>query len=155
MSAETNHNLALVRRFYEEVINQQNVAAIDAILAPAFARNGHGHGPRGEAALARACFAAFPDVRATIEELVVDGDRIAARTSWRATHRGTWHGIPATGRVVAWEVMAFLRVGDGRLQSAWVVEDDLALARQLRPTESSADRRAPDQVSPAALSLTA
>lgn len=132
MSAEANQ--ALVRRFFEEVINQQNVAAIESIFAPSFAQGSEGRGHCGQAAAVRACFSSFPDVRATINDLVTEGDRVAARMTWRATHRGSWRGIPATGKQVAWDVMAFLRVRDGRIQHAWVVEDDAALLNQLGST---------------------
>lgn len=129
MTAEANQ--ALVRRFFEEVINQQNVAAIESIFAPSFAQGGEGRGHCGQAAAVRACFSSFPDVRATINDLVSEGDRVAARMTWRATHGGSWRGIPATGKHVAWDVMAFLRVRDGRIQHAWVVEDDAALLNQI------------------------
>src|ERR1700737_4246060 len=43
---------------------------------------------------------AFPDLSVTIEEMVVDGDRVATRTTIRGTHKEDLMGVAATGRAV-------------------------------------------------------
>jgi predicted ester cyclase len=40
----------------------------------------------------------FPDAAATLEDILAEGDRVAYRTTIRGTHRGTFQGIPPTGR---------------------------------------------------------
>jgi len=122
---------AVVRRFYDEVINQQNVAAIETILATRFVHGTEARGQRGQAAVVQTYFAAFPDIHVRIDELVGEGETVAARMTWSGTHRGPWLGMPATGRRVAWEAMAFYRVADGRIVQAWVTEDTESLRRQL------------------------
>lgn len=122
---------AVVRRFYDEVINQQNVAAIETILAPKFVHGGEARGQRGQAAVVQTYFSAFPDIRCAIDEMVADGDSVAVRMTWSGTHRGPWLGVAPTGRQVAWGAMAFYRVADGRIAQAWVAEDTEALRRQL------------------------
>ena len=44
--------------------------------------------------------AAFPDAVVTIEDMVAEDDRVAARWTMRGTHTGEFNGIPATGRPV-------------------------------------------------------
>ncbi len=46
----------------------------------------------------RMVLAAFPDVHFTIEELLVDGNRVILRWRNEGTHEGEFMGIPATGR---------------------------------------------------------
>ena len=122
---------AVVRRYYDEVINQQNVAAIETILATRFVHGEEARGLRGQAAVVQTYFSAFPDIRVVIDQLVGEGDTVAARMTWSGTHRGPWLGVAATGRAVAWPVMAFYRVADGRIAQAWVTEDTESLRRQL------------------------
>jgi predicted ester cyclase len=50
--------------------------------------------------LARNLITAFPDVRLTVEELVAEGDRLAARVSVEGTHQGEFLGIKPTGRKI-------------------------------------------------------
>src|SRR6516164_7564943 len=40
----------------------------------------------------------FPDQTLTIEDLIADEDRVAARLTAVGTHLGEFRGIPATGR---------------------------------------------------------
>jgi ketosteroid isomerase-like protein len=52
---------------------------------------------------------AFPDLRGTVEDVVVEGDRLAARVTWYAhtgatkTHRGSRQGSNGTARAMATE----------------------------------------------------
>ena len=77
-------------------------------------------------------FAAFPDFRYEVLDVIVEGDRVAVR--WRATATFTgepYQGIVANGARVEIEGADICRVEDGllvRLDSYW---DDSALARQL------------------------
>lgn len=75
---------------------------------------------------------AFPDARFIIEDLVAEGDKIACRITARATHRGEFLGVPATGRPVSWVVIDILRFTDGKLAERWGVVDGLTLLQQLQ-----------------------
>ena len=122
---------AVVRRYYDEVMNRQNVAAIETILAPKFLHGSEARGLRGQAAVVQTYFSAFPDIHVAIDQMIGDGETVAARMTWSGTHRGSWLGVAATGRAVAWQVMAFFRVADGRIVQAWLTEDTESLRRQL------------------------
>lgn len=74
---------------------------------------------------------AFPDFRMELEDLVAEGDVVAARVRYSGTHRGEWFGIPATGRPVDVEEMMFFRFEAGRLVEAWEVDDQLTMRTQL------------------------
>src|SRR5438552_17721743 len=50
--------------------------------------------------LERAFLEAFPDTTHTIHDLIAKGDRVVARLTMNATHRGESAGIPATNRAV-------------------------------------------------------
>ena len=99
----SNPNRALVERFYEEGSNQGNVAVIDEILAADFNNQSLSAGPswasgrelyRREIAAFRD---AFPDLRITVDDWILDGDRVVARVTWTGTHLGDLPGAPASG----------------------------------------------------------
>ena len=75
--------------------------------------------------------AGFPDVHATVEELLADGDRVIERTSASATHTGEFNGIPATGNKVAWTEIHIYRLEDGKIAEMWSEIDLLALLAQI------------------------
>jgi predicted ester cyclase len=75
---------------------------------------------------------AFPDFEMEIVELIAEGDAVAAHFKCSGTHRGDWLGTPATGRRFDHvdEIYIF-HVRDGKLISAFGVEDNLTRLRQL------------------------
>ena len=89
----------------------------------------------------------FPDVAITIEDLVVEGDRIVNRYVERGTLSGKrFLGIEPAGQAYAKPGTTVYRVEDGRLRESWGVEDTLGWFRQLGATLSTdrpADRPTP------------
>lgn len=75
--------------------------------------------------------AAFPDWTSTPDELVVEGDRVAARWTVRGTQHGDFMGIPATGRTIVMKEAGILRFEGGRLAEINRVADELSFLRQL------------------------
>jgi predicted ester cyclase len=132
MSAD---NKALVHRLFEEVWNQGNLAVIDELFATSYIR----YDPATPEAKGLAGFkhflvtlrAAFPDICATIEDVIAEGDKVAARAIWRGTHQGEYLGIAPTGKHVAIMGTVTLRVAHNRFQEGWLNMDTLGLLQQL------------------------
>ncbi len=74
---------------------------------------------------------AFPDLRAHIEDIFGDQDRVAVRLRFHGTHAGDFLGIPATGRVIEYVSHEFYRVADGLIAEEWLCSDMATLFRQL------------------------
>jgi predicted ester cyclase len=74
---------------------------------------------------------AFPDIRLTVEDIMADGDMVAARVSFHGTHRGAFQGIPPTNRQVAFTSIELDRMVDGKVAEHWVELDLLGLLHQL------------------------
>jgi aspartyl-tRNA synthetase len=75
---------------------------------------------------------AFPDLRWELRHLLVDGDWIAGHFRVSGTHRGTFRGVPATGRGVTVRELALYRIEDGRIAEVWGTVDELGLLEQIR-----------------------
>ena len=117
-------NKAVVRRLVNEVMNAGHLDVIDDIYAPQLASAAH----RWIAPFRES----FPDVHMTIVDLIAEGDKVVGRFTCSGTHRGSWRGHPPTGRRfhnIA-EVYIFT-VRDGRIDSAWGLEDTHTRMRQL------------------------
>jgi predicted ester cyclase len=120
----TEENKTLVRREQEELWNHTgDLDAAGELFAPELAE-----AARQEAADFRR---GFPDVVSTIEDLVAEGDRVAARWRARATHLGEYVGVPPTGREVEFTGISVYRIEGRRIAESWTVEDDLGLMRQI------------------------
>lgn len=124
-----------VLRFYEEALNAGREEAFTELLAPDVAyfnpATGTARGPEGVLAAIRGLRAAFPDLRYTVEELIVDGDRVAARFTLRGTHRGPFRGRAATGLTVEIGGSTHYRVAGGKITEVRVFADFLGLLRQI------------------------
>jgi len=135
MSAE--QNAAIVRRYVDEILNQQNLAALESLLTPDFQHGSGASGITGQAALLRSRFAAFPDARVEIADLVADDRQVAVRGTWSGTQRGQWLGVPASNRLATWGIMAFYEIRDGKIARIAAIEDAAALQRQLTDAQAS------------------
>ena len=78
-----------------------------------------------------AFFAALPDLTATMEDLVVSGDRVVGRFVYRGTHLGAFMGIPASGRPVEMRSIDIWRVADGMFVEHWDELNTLQLLQQM------------------------
>jgi steroid delta-isomerase-like uncharacterized protein len=83
-------------------------------------------------AYARSVWLAFPDFHNEIEDMIADGERVAARLTYTGTHRGEVLGMGATGRRVQYEGIGLFTIRDGLIAELHVVADRLRLVEQLR-----------------------
>ena len=66
-----------------------------------------------------AFFTALPDLSATMEDLVMSGDRVVGRFIYRGTHTGELMGIPASGNPVEMHSIDIWRAEDGMFVEHW------------------------------------
>ena len=135
MSVEQNK--ALVRRRYDEIDNQHNLAAMDELVAQDYVHHDPSvprqmlQGRDGYQRLALMFNTAFPDGHTTIEEMIAEGDLVATRFTTAGTHRGELMGVAATGRRVEVTATSIYRIADGKLAEGWVNFDALGLLQQI------------------------
>ena len=127
-------NETIVRRTWEELFNQGNLAVADELIAANFINHAAPGAPPGPASfqqLVTLYRTAFPDAQFSIEDLLASGDKVAMRNTFSGTHRGPFMGIAPTGKHVSQEQMHIVRVASGQVVEHWAVRDDLSLMQQL------------------------
>jgi steroid delta-isomerase-like uncharacterized protein len=133
MSPEDNK--ALVRRFYDEVHNKQNRAAIDDFIDPQMvdhaAPPGTPGGIEGVKQTIAMYLTAFPDHQVTVEDMIAEGDKVVARLTVRGTHQGAFLGIPPTGKHWTFTAIDISRIAGGKIVEHWNNYDALGLMHQL------------------------
>ncbi len=128
-------------RSYIDAFNRGDAAAVAALYAPeATFRNPFSPAPMTTREAVRAfvapMFAAYSDMAATVEDVVAEGERVAARLVIRGLHTGILQRpagpVAGTGRRVQMRTAEFLRVdGDGLIVDHERIFDSAPLLAQL------------------------
>jgi steroid delta-isomerase-like uncharacterized protein len=117
---------ALVRRAFE-AYNAHDVEALERMTSTSFiyhARQGDIN-IQGWKDMTTKMFAAFPDLRMTIDDILSEGSKVAARYTFKGTHKGEHRGIAPTGKQVSWRSTVFYRVAGGKTAEVWVIGEDV------------------------------
>ena len=75
--------------------------------------------------------AGFPDIHWVTEETVEEGEKVVSRFTWTGTHKGTFFGIPATGKSMRVKGVVIDRVVDGKMTDSRILMDTLGMLQQL------------------------
>jgi hypothetical protein len=82
---------AVVRRLIDEVYNAGKLDVVDELVAPEWVRHGLGGTARDPQVIkdrVRELREAFPDFHISIDDMLVDGDKVVVRQKHTGTHRG-------------------------------------------------------------------
>jgi predicted ester cyclase len=130
----TEHNKALVRRLFEEGLNQNKPDVFDELIAPSYVNYDFpapSPGLEGFKMAIGMFLAAFPDMRVTVEEELAEGDKVITRGYFTGTHRGDFQGIPATGKPIKVKFIDIWRFENNKLVENWGQMDQLGMMQQL------------------------
>jgi len=89
------------------------------------------YGPAGMAASVATYLTAFPDLRFTVDDVVIEGERVVQVWRAHATHRGPLLNIPASGRPVQVRGSSLLTFRDNKLWRALYIWDMAGLLRAI------------------------
>jgi predicted ester cyclase len=123
VSDEVQKNKALVRWWWEEVWLKGNMDAMDEFMAPNYVHHpslpGLPPGPEGMKQALTYYRAAFPQLQATLHDILAEGERVALRWSARDTHLGEWLDIPPTGQHFTISGITIYRIAKGKAVEGW------------------------------------
>ena len=80
----------------------------------------------------KAVRSAFDRVNVRVEDVVVDGDRIAWRWRFEGVHTGVFAGVEPTNKSVSFCGVNLQTVHDGKVVEHWTLADVAGALRQLR-----------------------
>ena len=132
MRQDLEANKALLQRTYAEWWNSGDLGSVDELVADDYVDHSIQTVRSDKDALAQLIMEfrrGFPNMIETLEDTVAEGDLVVGRFRMRATHSGTFLGIPATGRVVEMTGIDTTVTGDGRIVEMWYNEDLHSLAQ--------------------------
>lgn len=125
-SEQAVRNSEVVRRVYDEVLNEGRLEILDELAVPEhvehnpFPQQSQGvEGLKQRASMVRAAF----NPHFTIEHLIADGDKVAVIWSNKGTHVGEWFGFAPTGKTVVTHGVDVHLLRDCRLVEHWDVVD--------------------------------
>ncbi len=134
-SVTSKENKRIYKEFIQEIFNEGHFEKLDELVAPTYVLQDAPPGtPIGSESVKQAATMfrnAFPDLKIVIDELIAEGDIIAARSTLSGTHKGAIFGIPATGKTVCVTSLTMVRIKNGLLYESWVRNDSLGLLQQL------------------------
>jgi len=121
---------AQVRRFVDEVWNARNYEAAADLYGEGYV-NPFGIGPSARVEPIRRYHQAFPDLVLDVEEVIVAGDSVVLRATFRGTDTGGYLGRAPTGRSVNEWVVTIMHFADDRVVTEWIGADKLGMFIQL------------------------
>ena len=133
----SEENKAVLRRWFDEVWNNGRSEVIDEL----FDEYGIAHGlsddpenpirgPRDYRPFYDAFRQGFPHMTIVIEDMIAEGDKVAARCSVRGKHEGEFMGRTATQAPVEITGITIVRVANGKIVEAWNNFDFMNLYKQ-------------------------
>jgi steroid delta-isomerase-like uncharacterized protein len=131
----SDDNKAIVRRFIEEIFVAGRHETVDELLADDFVAHtwpSTTGDPKADlkSAIDRAA-AGLSNPEFTVDDLIADGDRVAARLTTSATQTGPFMGMPPSGKHYAIEEIHWFRLRDGKVVEHWHQFDQMGMMKQL------------------------
>jgi len=131
---DTEKNKQVVRDFYELVFHQHDLSAVSRFMHDDYIQHNPDadQGSAGFIAFHEGFFAAIPDFRATIIQLVAELDLVYVYNRITGTHTGKgFLNYPPTGNKIAFDAVDMFRLREGKLCEHWDVADTRALFTQV------------------------
>jgi predicted ester cyclase len=119
---ETESNKAVVRRYYDEVLNLRRVGVFDELADPAFvsylASGDHIDLQIYKQAI-YGSLSAMPDLHVTINDQIAEGDKVVTRWTAKGTPRVEFAGLQPNGESVKVTAIHIHRIRNHRLVEHW------------------------------------
>jgi steroid delta-isomerase-like uncharacterized protein len=144
LSAQAEKSRSVVSRFFEDVLNRHDLAAMAAIASPdilihptAMPCEASYYGIAGVNDWLSEMWAAFPDLNVSIDATVAQGDIVAVRWTARGTSKGSFLMLPPTDKAIEYTGVSMYRVEHDHIAEIWETRNTLGIMLQLNPDLAS------------------
>lgn len=133
-SEQLNENMRAVRLFYE-FWNTGDETLLARSISPVFTDRtlprGRPQGPTGPTFASQMFRKAVPDLRVTIEKLLICNDYVTVHMTFTGHFTGSFGETKGGGQEIRFIATDLLRVTAGRISDNWHIEDNLTLLQQM------------------------
>lgn len=126
-------NKQVVTNFFIKGYNENDYAAVRKLInenyydhSPAGAR-----GPSDAINILKIVENIFPDMNVEIIDLIEDGNKVAGRFNFIATHNNDYMGVKATNKRIEWEAIEIFRIENGQIIESWGYWPDIEIKNKL------------------------
>lgn len=121
-----------------EAISRDDLDALERLFAPDVVDHnpipGQVPGLEGFKQWMASARASFPDLQGSVEDVIAEGDWVAARMTWHGTHEGDFLGVPPTNKRVDMTAFHHVRFEGGRAAEWWGTADVFGALQQVGTT---------------------
>jgi len=126
----------VVLRFIDVVYNASQPDSIDAFVHADFVDHSPGvpadaRGPQWVHTQYGNTYAAFPDLRFTVDDVIAEGDEVVTRWSSHGTFTGKLGDVTGKGQKVMIQGISIMRIADGKIIESWDLVDRASMFRQV------------------------
>jgi predicted ester cyclase len=133
-AAQREATVKAVRAFYD-FWNTGDASLLKQAIAENFTDRalppGRPQGPSGPAFASRQFRAAVPDLKVTVEKMIVANDYVTVHMSFNGHFTGTFGQTRGNGQPIAFIATDLVKVENGRITDNWHIEDNLTLLQQM------------------------
>jgi steroid delta-isomerase-like uncharacterized protein len=129
--------IAEVVNLYIAGVNEHDISKLRAAFAVDFFDHintpvqGLPQGVEGVIAAHEMLHESFPDITFTIDEMMIEGDKVAIRVHANGTHMGAFYGFPPSGKPISWTAHRIMRVANGQIVESWNEFDQVGILQQM------------------------
>ena len=146
-------NKALVRRYYEEVLNKRDPSHVDELFAPNYVfhiADAPPHLPAGLEGFKQFVtmfLSGYTNLRFTVEDQVAEGDKVVTRVTGHSENIGPLRAATAqtdpnvAARADSVPGMSMERIVDGKIVESWGVFDTSAMLKMAGAVPQPAEER--------------
>lgn len=123
------NNKAILMRAYDEVFNKGNFDVLDEDISPDAIDHSSPElvGVDAFKLPVQGIRDALPDLQATPNMIISEGDLVIAHTTFTGTHEGEFAGIPPSGEEISWSHVDINRIENGKVVEAWHIGTEAML----------------------------
>jgi len=125
----------IVKKYYEELWNQQNMDYIDILLDDNIKFHGslniQTYGKKPFEEYMKLVLGGIPNLYHGIEIMIEENETVAVKAIYNGTHSGELLNYPATNNRIKYNGASFFKFKDDKISDIWVLGDLTTLKGQL------------------------